>query len=150
MMFSTHLALGLTAATFFSQYLDIKNKAVFFAVVFVSSILPDIDMYNSKIGKKIKPLSFLLNIFFGHRKIFHSLLFAFIVCFLISFFNMEIGLAFFIGYASHLLIDSLTPSGTMPLYPLSNRKIKGFIDTYSFSDYALFVLSMILFIYLLL
>jgi inner membrane protein len=150
MIFSTHIAFGLMLATFFSGYLDITNKTVFFIVLLFSSVLPDIDLYNSKIGKKVRPLSFLLNIFFGHRKIFHSLLFSLIISFLISLFNVEIAMAFFIGYASHLIIDSLTPKGTMPLYPLSNKKIKGFIDTGSFSDYILFFLFVVIFAYMVL
>ena len=41
---------------------------------------------NSKIGQKIKPISWFLNFMFGHRKIFHSLLFSFLF-FTIIFFN---------------------------------------------------------------
>ena len=46
-----------------------------------------------------------------------------------SFVSLAMGLAMFIGYASHLVLDSLTPTGVKLLSPLKDVKLHGMIRT---------------------
>ncbi|MBI2661465.1 metal-dependent hydrolase, partial [Candidatus Woesearchaeota archaeon] len=48
------------------------DKVLFIAFALLGSALPDIDTASSKLGSKIWPLSRLIEIFMGHRGIFHS------------------------------------------------------------------------------
>jgi len=143
-MSRTHLIFSFLIGLLIINSFDIQNKVVFIAVLLTASVIPDIDSCKSKIGKKVKPLSFLINIFLGHRGIFHSLLLPILVSLLIMPINYEIAAAFFIGYLSHFVLDSLTPEGVMFLYPFSKKRIKGFIRTCSLWENILFFILIIL------
>jgi len=123
---------------------DIQNKTIFIIILLIASVLPDIDSYKSKIGKKVKPLSFLINIFLGHRGIFHSVFLLILISLLIMLASYEITIAFFVGYLSHLILDSLTPEGVMFFYPFSKKKTKGFIRTGSLWENIFFFILIIL------
>ncbi|MBS3172261.1 metal-dependent hydrolase [Candidatus Woesearchaeota archaeon] len=138
MMFKTHLIFGILAGLFFARAFIIEYSYLFVAVVAFFAIFPDIDMYKSKIGSKVKPISFILNFLFGHRGFVHSLLFAFGIYGLFYFFvNSTYAAASFIGFSSHLLLDGLSPDGIKPLFPFRPR-INGIIRSNGIVDYALF------------
>ena len=143
-MFRTHLVFSFLIGLLIISSFDIQNKTIFIIILLIASVLPDIDSYKSKIGKKVKPLSFLINIFLGHRGIFHSLFLLILILLFIMLINYEITAAFFIGYLSHLVLDSLTPEGVMFLYPFSKKRIQGFIRTGSLFENILFVLLLAL------
>ena len=65
-----------------------------------------------------------------HRKILHNLW----VSFVFLYFG---GLSLFIGYLSHLVLDSLTPWGVNWLYPFPAPKLRGPVRTGSFADYVM-------------
>jgi inner membrane protein len=139
MMFKTHLAMGVLASLFFVKSFSFEYPIFFIIVACFFSIFPDIDIPSSKIGRRTKPLSSILNIMFGHRKLFHSLIFALIgFGFLISFFENWIGAAFLLGYFVHLGVDALTVMGIKPFYPLSSFRIHGILKTNGVMDYLLF------------
>ncbi len=126
-MFRTHLAFGLFLGLLFLKYFDGSLVFLFFVGLF--SVLADIDYHKSKVGKKVKLFSWLLNKIAGHRGVLHTVYFLMIVFFiLISFGKDLIGYAFLIGYSSHLFMDMLTKRGIKPFYPLK-MKINGFIRT---------------------
>ena len=128
-MFRTHAAAGVFAALFFINSFSLNHPVFFFFVVLLSSLLPDIDLPNSKIGQRFKPLSMFLNFMFGHRKLFHSFLFSFLFSFiLIILFENYIGAAFLLGYTVHLIIDGLTVRGIKPFYPISDVRLPGHIS----------------------
>ena len=148
MMFRTHIIFSFLIGFLIINSFDIQNKIVFIVILIISSALPDIDSYKSKIGKKIKPLSFLINIFLGHRGIFHSLFLLIPISVFIAIINPEIAAAFFIGYLSHLVLDSLTSEGVMFFYPFSKKRTKGFIRTGSLFENMLFILLLVLCFYI--
>jgi len=144
MRFRTHIIFSFLISLLIINSFNIQNKIIFIVILLIASALPDIDSYKSKVGKKIKPLSFLINIFLGHRGIFHSLFLLILILLFIMLINYEIAAAFFIGYLSHLVLDSLTPEGVMFLYPFSKKRIQGFIRTGSLFENILFVLLLAL------
>ena len=150
MRFRTHLAFSFLISILIIDSFNIQNKIIFIIILLIASALPDIDSYKSKAGKKVKPLSFLINIFLGHRGIFHSPFLLILVSMVIAIINIEIAVAFFIGYLSHLVLDSLTPGGVMFFYPFSKKRTKGFIRTGSLFENILFILLLALCFYMLL
>lgn len=150
MMYYTHLAFGLLVSLLYLQYFYITNKILFILVTLFFSILPDIDETKSKIGKKIKLVSKVINLIFGHRGILHT---AYIpLAFFLFFYgiNYEIAVAILLGYTSHLLADALTKYGIKPLSPIINIKIKGPIKTNSLLEKVFFLIVLFVDVYLLL
>jgi len=78
------------------------------AIAAIAALVPDVDLVTSKAGKAIKPVSFIINKFFGHRTLFHApLIYITIYGFLIKYclpYIFYINIAY-IGIASHLFLD---------------------------------------------
>ena len=123
------LLIGLLTYNFFKL-----NPIVFILIVLIIGIFPDIDHPKSKIGRKLKILSYPINFIFGHRGLFHSLFAAAGFSFLIWIFFGNYYIPFFIGFLSHLIGDGLTKQGIDFTYPFNMFKIKGFIKTGSFFE----------------
>jgi len=141
MMFKTHLAFGLFAGLLSLKFLEAKNIIIFLSLASFFAVFPDIDEKSSKIGKRLKFLSFPIGIIFGHRGMFHTVYLPITIFLLFLMFDNPIyGIAAFIGYFSHLLTDSLTVHGIRPFYPLLNWKIRSFIKTNSILEFLLFLL----------
>lgn len=89
----------------------------------ISALVPDIDTPHSTISRRTSPfISGILNLFFGHRGLFHSLLAPAGLTFVVYILGGKIlALVFFTGYLSHLLLDMLTPAGVRIFYPFSLR-----------------------------
>ncbi|MCS7134278.1 MAG: metal-dependent hydrolase [Candidatus Pacearchaeota archaeon] len=143
MLFRTHLVFSI----FLFLLLDplvIKNKFLFFISTVVSSVVLDLDLPKSKIGKRIL-LSHLINLFFGHRGFLQS--FTFVIIFSLTLFLLKISpvliLGFATGYSSHLLLDSLTIKGVYLFWPLK-VKVKGFLRTGSLLENLLFLVFFVL------
>jgi inner membrane protein len=144
MMFKTHLSLGVLAGLFFMRQFSLEDPWIFLAIVGFSSILPDIDTKNSWIGKRFKPISWLFSLLFGHRKIFHSILFALFIFIVLYFLTIGyIAAAFLIGYVVHILVDGFTVNGIKPFYPFSKFEIKGFLRSGDLMDNLLFFLIIV-------
>ncbi|MAG08437.1 hypothetical protein CMO89_03115 [Candidatus Woesearchaeota archaeon] len=150
MLFKTHLAFGFLVWLLIRPYFSI-NKYLLLAVVLLASVLPDIDKSNSKVGSKIKPISFLIEKIFGHRKLFHSLfLWGIISVFVWYFLDKGYAGAILIGTTSHLIADGLTKQGVNFLYPVSQFRIAGFIETGSLFEiiFLMLVLGLIVIAFL--
>ncbi|MBU1204684.1 MAG: metal-dependent hydrolase [Nanoarchaeota archaeon] len=143
-MFRTHLIFSFFICLLIINSFNIQNKTIFVIIMLIASSLPDIDSYKSKVGRKIKPISFLINLFFRHRGIFHSPFLLILISMVIIIIKIEIAAAFFIGYLSHLVLDSLTPEGVMFFYPFSKKRTKGFIRTGSLWENIFFFILIIL------
>jgi len=92
---------------------------VFIILVGIGSILPDIDEPNSLIGRKLKFLSYPINIFFGHRTITHNLLLFSIINLFFYYQDYKYLFAISFGILIHILQDSLTYQGIKNgLFPL--------------------------------
>ena len=150
MMYYTHLAFGFLIALLSVEVFDIKNKLIFILVVVMFSIFPDIDERKSKIGRKNKVISTIINFVFGHRGFFHSIYIPLALYFIFYYINNEVAIAVLVGYFSHLFMDALTKNGIRPLYPIINKKINGFIKTNSILEKILFLIIILLILYVLL
>lgn len=105
----------------------------------VGGLMPDIDHPNATISRfkvmgipVFKPLAWLINALFGHRGATHTLwalILTWLPFIIVPLFFVQIpilmelliilfGIGYASGYLSHLLLDSLTPSGTPMLWPL--------------------------------
>ena len=141
MNFKTHIAFALLSGLLLVDYFPAGNKILFLAFVLIGSSLPDIDNASSKIGQRLKPISTFIQLFLGHRGIFHSIFLAILMPGLVYFyFSKAYGIALFAGYISHLFIDALTKKGVNFLNPFLNLRMSGFIETGSILEFALFVL----------
>ncbi len=152
----THLTFSILLGVISLFFIDlgVKEHAIFFLLVVLASFMPDIDHPDSAIGRKIRPISFLVKLLAGHRGVFHSLLIPLTIFLVLFQMGYTIyGIAILIGYLSHLLLDSFNHSGVAWFFPLPAR-IKGAIKSGGFTDFILFLvflsLSVILGIFLML
>lgn len=144
MMFKTHLALGILASITAINYLQIESRMLFGGVLVLASVIPDIDVSKSKVGKKIKPVSSIIGFIFGHRGVVHTIYPPLIVGLLAYLTGYSLaGSAFLIGYGTHLISDMATLQGIMPLFPLSKARAAGFMKTGGMTEYAVFFLTVI-------
>jgi len=124
MLLRTHVAVALFVGLFFAE--KFSFSPVFFAVLIFSSVLPDSDSFNSKVGRNF--FSRVLTAFTTHRGILHSVLFLGIGFFVLYFYFESIALAFLIGYGLHLWLDCFTKQGVRLFYPLHFR-VRGFLKS---------------------
>lgn len=129
----THIILAFLLLLLFGFVLNFPIYIAFFA--FVGVLIPDLDIRPRKL----------------HRKLFHNIWVLMIFLFLGSssglFFNREVAIIFSIGFISHLIGDSLTHNGVMPLWPIKKPKFNGPIKTGGLGEY-LIVLVLLMMIYL--
>ena len=149
MMYYTHLAFGFLVSLLAINLFDINNKLFFVLIAISFSIFPDIDERKSKIGKKYKKTSTIINFIFGHRGFFHSIFIPLALYFVFYYINNEIGVAVLVGYFSHLFMDAITKHGIRPLYPIINKKINGPVKTNSITEKILFLIVIVLILYVL-
>lgn len=129
-------ALNIMLATQHIPYMNLATAAVAFGSNMIGGLLPDIDDKTADIWDKIRGGSILARIvkplIGGHRMISHSLIGMAIVGYLLRSILPYIGTvvlvdvsvvwwAFMIGYASHLITDSLTIEGVPWLLPIPIR-----------------------------
>ena len=151
MKFKTHLAFGLFIGLLYLTYAEVQNKFLFILFVMLGSGLPDIDNASSKLGSKIWPLSKLIEIFLGHRGIFHSIWLIILIPGIVYLYLSKIyGIALFIGYFSHVLMDGFTKKGVNFLNPFLELRLRGFLETGSFLEKMILVVIVLLDIFLML
>lgn len=161
MLGPTHALAGATSA----GLLLVKGNTnypfiLLAAIAAIAALLPDLDGSESTIENVkllgFKPLKFpgwLIDKLFAHRGFLHSLMaMVFLIFVLLGFFSWlpkEIVLAITLGYASHIVTDSLTPLGLPWLYPLEwrGRLLPKWlaIRTGSIGETLFFVLLLVLF-----
>ena len=142
-MYRTHLIFGILMGLVFLDSFNIPSPWLFMFVVMIGSSFPDIDLHKSKIGGLMKPISKIINMFFGHRGMIHSLFMAFVMYFLFwMFFDLNYAAAIFIGYSSHLFLDAFTPKGISPFWPLKT-KLNGIIKSEGILEIGLFFLFLV-------
>ncbi|ACM61514.1 inner membrane protein [Caldicellulosiruptor bescii] len=143
----THLAFALAAASSIQVLAHRSALSLEVAVAGISALLPDIDHPDSLLGRKIKPISWLINKLLGHRTITHSLDFAIGLCVVVllsSNFSYWAWM-FVLGYMSHLILDSLTLSG-IKLSMLRQNSTIGFklVKTGGVEDTAIFIVCLLI------
>jgi len=145
MMWKTHLAFGFLTGLLLIGFFRPENQILFLSLCCLASVLPDIDHPESKVGSKVKIIGKL----FEHRGFFHGI-FAIFIFSAISYFlfrQLIYAEVVFYGYFSHLILDSITHQGIMPLHPISRFKIKGLIKTGATAEYLIFSALILINIY---
>jgi len=145
MRYQTHVVFCIFLSLLVSRIIPIQNQALFIIISIFFTLLPDIDESSSKIGRKTKPISFFLK----HRGFFHSLWIPLILVFALYPLSFEISLAIFIGYFSHLILDSFTKEGIRFVYPFRWR-VRGFAKTGGLLEKTLFIILVVLIIFMIL
>ncbi len=136
MRFLTHIVGGVAAGLFITNFYP---GILIIAVAAIASGIPDIDTPKSKYGRRIQPFSIIFAAFLKHRGVFHSLLAAILLSLPLYIIEQSWGIAFFAGYISHLVLDSLNKKGTKPLWPLP-LKTKGPIKNGSVGEFLILTL----------
>lgn len=144
MLGRTHLAFGVLAGLMFLPFYH-HNVILYFVLVLIGALLPDIDHDGSKINK-IFPVTKWLGKLFKHRGFFHSLFPPLIIFGALYFFTpwSFLGVALGVGYISHLLSDGLTKMGVNFLHPVSNLHLGGFIETGNVGEHIAFFVVIVL------
>lgn len=133
--------------------------AIYFYASHIGSLFPDIDMKGSFISKSHPLIHKIFGKRFRHRGFTHSLLAMIILYIFIKNFiqisNEDIIIismcyGFFIGYASHLILDLITKEGVELLYPFKINISIFFIKTNSngekiFNKFLKFIILMYIF-----
>jgi len=125
----THWIFALLLFLLFQFILKFPIYLSIFAVI--GTMLPDLDIKWKKY----------------HRKLFHNIWILLIILFLGFNFHLidrTIAIIISIGFLSHLIIDAITPTGIMFLWPLKKPKIKGPIKTGGIGEFV--VMAVLLFI----
>ena len=89
----------------------------------IASLLPDLDLSSSGIGRRLPFISTRIEKKFGHRTITHSFVGVFIISFLalpLLFKSISCYGTFVLGYWSHIFIDFFNKEGVQIYWP--NRK----------------------------
>lgn len=139
MLIKTHLIITAFFVLLLLPF--VSHKIVFIVLAMLATYIPDIDLENSKLGKKkiFRPLQ----VFVKHRGFFHSFTFLFFVTFIFVFFIPIISLGFFVGYASHLFADSFTLSGISPFWPFYKRA-QGKVKTGGLTESSIFLIFLLI------
>lgn len=142
MLKRTHLALGFALAFYFMPNIK-SNKFIFLGIVLFASILPDIET-----GFLSKGKGGLLNFwpfkwFKNKNWLFHTYTFLIPIIIFFSFFYPVWAFPFFLGYSFHLFLDSFSPQGITPFWPLK-KKSTGMITPGGKIDFVLFYVFIIL------
>ena len=147
MLFLTHILLGITFFLLLRNYFSEGSTILFFLLILLGSILPDIDEKHSRINKWFGIVGSIVAFFAKHRGFFHSLLFHGIIFFAISyFFNTYYAWALLLGYTAHIVGDGITPMGVQLFYPFSQFKIRGPIKTGGFWEGIIMIVLIIVII----
>lgn len=136
---NTHTSGGIFIALiglnyFITKYLRDYNLlysvlliGIYFYVANIASSFPDIDIKSSYISKRHPFIARVFGKKMRHRGFTHSLLFVFILYFVLKYFILlsnnniviiTISLGFLLGYSSHIFLDLLTSEGVELFYPL--------------------------------
>ncbi|MFW6013880.1 MAG: metal-dependent hydrolase [Candidatus Nanoarchaeia archaeon] len=136
MRFKTHLAF-----TFFLFLVswplieDFTGEKWIFALFFlIFGVFPDIDTTKSRLGRFF-PVGRALK----HRGVFHSIWPAVFFSVIVEIFFAGYGLAVFLGYFSHLVLDMLNFQGVGLFYPVIKFRVKGPLKATGLADRLLFL-----------
>lgn len=144
MLGRTHLAFGVLAGLLFLPFYS-HNIILYFGLVLVGALLPDIDHEGSKINS-IFPVTRWVGRLFKHRGFFHTIFPPLIIFGALAFFTTwsYIGIALGVGYLSHLFSDGLTKMGVNLLHPVTNLSFSGFIETGKVGEHITFFVVIVL------
>ncbi|MBD3319287.1 hypothetical protein GF342_05255 [Candidatus Woesearchaeota archaeon] len=139
MLARTHVAFGLFSAALAHAFIPIAEPLLFYALVAIGALLPDIDHQGSTINR-VFPVTKIVGTFFRHRGFFHSV-FPIALLLLITMGTGYARAGYYLGfgYFTHLLSDSFTRLGVNFLHPFSRLHARGFIDVGTLEETVFFV-----------
>ncbi len=124
MMSITHIIAGISCARLMQHGAMLPPSPMILAAAAFGALLPDLDHPSSMLGRRVKPLSWLLSTTTGHRGMTHS-------CFMVAVLLFgaaqlppawhALMLGVIAGHASHLMADMLTPAGVPLVWPWRAR-----------------------------
>ncbi len=145
MLFHTHLLLGILFFLVFRFFFHGGNLIIFFILVLLGSILPDLDSKYSKIHQWSGFMGLIITFFAKHRGLLHSLLFHLFLFFIVSFFfSPYYASGLLLGSLAHLLADGTTRRGVQVFSPFSLYTIKGPLKAGGFIESVLLLLIVFL------
>ncbi|WP_088007880.1 metal-dependent hydrolase [Indiicoccus explosivorum] len=145
----THIIGGMTAGLAFASITG-GHPLLLFGAGIVGAVLPDICHSGSLIGRRLKPLSKVINAVFGHRTFTHSLLFLLLVGTLLEYTigNAAVTGGILAGMASHLVLDLITKNGIGLFFPVDVKiKLPFALKTGGPGEKAVFALLSLLTVY---
>jgi len=144
---SSHLASSALVYLFTSAATESVPSVEGLAIVAFGSLLPDIDAPTSSIGRPFFPISSWLNRTIGHRTVTHSLVSLAVLGLLIvgsgwclAYFwafdrrLIRLGWLLVLGFASHILVDTLNKTGVELFWPSRLRCVLFFNERYRASS----------------
>lgn len=138
MQYKTHVLGGVGTAAVLAAVMPEAVTGTAGAIIAMSSgavigsLFPDIDHQNSYLGKRVKPISFLVRLAFGHRGVTHAPAVLLALTGGLLFISRMLGggpmftallIGFLAGALSHVLLDALTPAGVPLLYPFKKKSV---------------------------
>lgn len=148
MTYMTHVAGGIVVGGIAYTLFPVGGVLSFMAGSVLGSLIPDLDHPSAFLNKRARCASVLTG--FGHRTLTHSLLFAFLVLGITLAMGVWKGLSIglFWGILSHLMLDSMNPSGVPWLWPYNRKFSIARIRTGTGGEYGiLFALVGIIYMY---
>ncbi len=129
MLGSTHLLAGMfTGLLLWFLPISFFQKVAVLLMCVLGALFPDIDTPTSLIGRWFKFISW----FTRHRGFFHSLFaLGFFTALLVLVIGWLYAWAFFAGFLSHLILDSLSKEGLV----FFGKRMKGTIKVGGFREY---------------
>lgn len=152
MMAITHLTTSLAVGSLplmFGYTTDYGNEMLCYlgAVAFGATVI-DIDEPASAFGRRLLPISIVINKAFGHRTITHNLIIAVIGMVVSLMYKNFIMFGFFFGVSVHILGDAMTGNVRGALAPFSARFYllpqKMIFRVGSISEHVILAVSMLL------
>lgn len=118
---TTHIAAGIVAGMLLTKSMPAENPLIILTGTIVGSLLPDIDICASKLGRRAKAVSSTIQTLVGHRTVFHGPLLYLIAGLML--YHAYPGLWLWIltastGIALHLFLDAANPAGIPVFWPL--------------------------------
>ena len=138
MIYTTHLLFAFLVISGLSSYFHFHPSAESVVVILLGSLAPDLDHPSSYINRRSWRL-FSLSALTDHRGWTHSLLGGVVLTFVFFLIARSSTYAsfyfiFFLGYVSHLFLDSLNPSGVAWFWPRKKRYGIGIVKTGSMGE----------------
>ncbi|MBR9676116.1 metal-dependent hydrolase [Candidatus Woesearchaeota archaeon] len=139
MLSRTHLVFGYLILFSYLLIFNQKITLALFLIVFFASLLADVDIKSSFIGRRTKVVAYV----FGHRGFFHTIWAALLLSVIIyELLGRGESVVFFLAYTSHLVLDGFSKKGVKPFYPLK-FSMKGGIKVGKGKEKMLFFASLI-------
>lgn len=142
MMAHSHISFAASWWWLYCGALGIPITGFGTLAAMVGGLLPDIDHPKSAIGRQLPLLSEPLSAIFGHRGFTHSLLAVAIMLGVLFWLTASgegsqlrwLVVPLCVGYLSHIVGDSLTPSGVPLFYPKRKTYSLNLFKTRSFME----------------